>query len=96
MLRRLLGGICLGLLSGVAHSFTANRVWYELTPHGLIRITVAYTVPELREFREVYADFKTKKEAEKFYWSMVRGADFTLADPSKIEFTAPPMEPRPW
>lgn len=88
--------LTLGLSSFQAYGFTANRVWYELTPKGYFRVTVSYTVPALREFREVYTDFKTRPEAEKFYWSMVRGGDFSLSDPSKITFAAPPLQPRPW
>lgn len=76
--------------------FTANRVWYELTPKGLFRVTVSYTVPALREFREVHTDFAKRQEAEQFYWKMVRGADFTLANAGQAAFVVPPLVPRPW
>ncbi len=77
--------------------FTANKVWFEFREDGRgYRVHVNYTVPELREFREVYVDFNQKKEAERFYWDLVRGADFYLPNPKRRRFVNRPPEPDPW
>lgn len=77
-------------------AFTANRLWYEFLPNGLYRVTVVYTIPELRELRQAYVEFQNKKEADAFYWDVLRGADFQLNDPKKRRFVSPPAGPRPW
>ena len=79
-----------------AEAFTANKVWFETLPTGIYRVHVNYTVPALREFREVYVEFKKRKEAETFYWDAVRGADLFLAEPSQRRCVNQPLEPRPW
>lgn len=83
-------------LASEAWAFTANKVWFEFRPRGRYRVTVNYTVPALKEFRESYVDFKDKKEAEKFYWALVRGADFFPADAGKFKFVTQPPAGEPW
>ncbi len=82
--------------SSAAMSYTANKVWFEFRPNGLNRVHVVYTVPELQEFRESFVEFTNRKEAEVFYWSLMRGADFYPPDPKAIEFVSQPVEPEPW
>jgi hypothetical protein len=79
-----------------AAAYTANKVWFEFRPTGRYRVYVNYTVPELKEFREAWSEFATKQEAERFYWDLVRGADFYLPDPKARRFTAQPPAPQPW
>lgn len=79
----------------VAHAYTANKVWFEFTSYGY-RVYVNYTIPALKEFREAYVDFKVKKDAEKFYWALIRGADFTLPDSKTVRFVNNPTAPSPW
>jgi hypothetical protein len=82
--------------SGTAQAYSANKVWYEVRPSGVIRVNVGYTIPELKEYRESYVEFRKKKEAEAFYWDLVRGADFYPQDPAARRFNAPPSKPDPW
>jgi len=79
-----------------AEAYTANKVWFMFKPMGGYRVYVNYTVPELKEFREVYIEFSNKKAAETYYWDLIRGADFYLPDPKTIRFTNKAMEPEPW
>ena len=79
-----------------ALGYTASKVWFEFLQGGRYRVTVAYTVPELKEFRESYVEFVQKKVAEKYYWDLVRGADFFPADPANLRFIKPPSVPDPW
>ena len=79
-----------------ASAYTANKVWFEFLPTGHYRVYVNYTVPDLKEFREAWSEFATKKEAEHFYWDLVRGADFYLPDPKSMRFTTQPAAPQPW
>lgn len=93
--------ICLLLIGASVHSstalaYTANRVMFEYRPKGGYRVVVNYTVPSLREYREAYVDFKRKKEAEAFYWDMVRGADFYPSDPTKRQFLTTTAQSEPW
>ncbi len=81
---------------GECQAYTANKVWFEFRPNGLFRIHVNYTIPDLKEFRDAYIEFKSRKKAEKFYWDVVRGADFYLNDPSKTSFKTPVSAPEPW
>ncbi len=80
--------------SALAHS--ANDIRFEFRPDGRYRVYVGYTIPDLKEFREVYVDFNTKKEAEAFYWNVVRGADFHLPSPKSMHFHTVPTAPAPW
>ena len=86
------------LLSGAvpAQAFTASKVWFEALPTGIYRINVSYTVPELKEFRESYAEFRRKADAEAFYWDLLRGADFFPGDPAQRRFVQQPQVPDPW
>lgn len=82
--------------SETATAYTANKVWFLFKPYGGYRVYINYTVPELKEFREAYVEFKVKKEAEKYYWDLLRGADFFLPATESIRFTKTAMEPQPW
>jgi len=90
-----LAALCM-LLSSSAYSYTANKVWFEFLPTGIYRIYVNYTVPELKEFRESYIEFRKKSEAEACYWDLVRGADFYQPDPASRRFLKPSLKPDPW
>lgn len=81
---------------GLAHAYTANKVWFEFRPDSIFRVYVNYTVPELKEFRESYVDFRKKKEAETFYFELIRGADFFPDQPRNNRFVAPKLAPEPW
>lgn len=90
--------VILSLLAGkVAFALQASNVYFEFWPEqSNYRVRAVYTVPELQEKREMVADFRNKKEAEDFYWKIVRGGDFYLGDPKKSEFINPRMKPDPW
>ncbi|MCX6116468.1 MAG: hypothetical protein NT027_02920 [Proteobacteria bacterium] len=79
-----------------AFALTANQVAFEFRPNGIYRVHVYYTVPALKEFRESYIEFTSQKKAEKFYFDVLRGADFYLEDPDKVRFVNQPLEPQPW
>lgn len=79
-----------------AWAYSANRVWFEFRPDGIYRVYVNYTVPELKEYREAYVEFRQKKAAEKFYYDLLRGAEFYPPTPDQIRFQPPPKGPRPW
>ena len=79
-----------------AQAYSANKVWFEFRPNGIFRVYVNYTVPELKEFREAYVEFRAKKEAERFYWDLVRGADFYPPDPAGRRFQSRPPVAEPW
>lgn len=95
--RLLIGGlVALSLNASTASAYTANKVWFEFVNKGIFRVHVNYTVPELKERRESYVEFVQKKDAENFYWDMVRGADFYPPDPKLRRFVSQPMSPDPW
>lgn len=77
-------------------SYTANKVWFEYRPNGIYRVNVNYTVPALKEFREAFVDFTDKKEAESYYWDLVKGADFYLTDKDDRRFVNREPKPEPW
>ncbi len=83
-------------LAAPAAAYTANKVWFEFRPSGIYRVYVSYTVPELKEFREAYTEFRVKKDAEAFYWDLVKGADFYLPAPGARRFLNQPLQPSPW
>lgn len=87
---------CLFVWSETAAAYTANKVWFMFKPYGGYRVYVNYTVPELKEFREAYVEFNVKKEAETYYWNLLRGADFFLPAKDSLRFTNTAMEPQPW
>jgi len=86
----------LWLQASDALAFTANKVWFEFRPDGRFRVHVNYTIPELKEFRESWVDFARRKEAEAFYWDLVRGADFYPHDPKRRVFQKTKTQPTPW
>lgn len=77
-----------------SYAYTANKAWMEFRANGEYRVFVEYTVIEIKELRTVYIDFKTKKEAENFYFNLLKGADFYLSD-SSIKFSSS-SEEEPW
>ena len=80
---------------GSAYGLSANKVWFEIHP-GFYRVLFEYTLPEIKEFRGGYVDFTSKKKAEVYYWSLIRGADFQLGSPKNIKFMDKPPKPKPW
>jgi len=76
--------------------YSANKVWMEFRDNGRFRVYVNYTVPELKEFREVWVEFAKKKEAESYYFDLVRGADFYMPESKYRSFQKKPAEPTPW
>lgn len=93
------GCLCLGLYALQAEqalAYTANQVRFEFHDHGIYRVRVFYTIPELRQFREFEVEFTRRREAERFYWDALFGADVYHLDPSRREFLNPPQAPRPW
>ncbi len=76
--------------------YSANKVWMEFRDNGRYRVYVNYTVPELREFREVWVEFAKKKEAERYYFDLVRGADFFMPEAKLRSFQEKPAQPTPW
>lgn len=77
-------------------AYTANKVWFDFMQNGSYRVSVSYTIPALREFREAYAVFKKKKDAENFYWHLVRGGEFSVNGPSQLHFEPTKTNPDPW
>jgi hypothetical protein len=77
-------------------AYSANRVSFEFRPNGIYRVYINYTVPELKEYRDAYVEFRKKKEAEKFYFDLLRGAEFYPPIPEQLRFQPPPNGPRPW
>lgn len=84
------------LTSGRADAYSANKVWFEFRPDGIWRVHVSYTVPEFKEFRQSYVEFRSKKDAERYYWDLVKGADFYPPNPKARRFVSTPLEPDPW
>ena len=80
----------------IATGLTANKVWMEFRDNGRYRVFVNYTLVEDLSYRESYADFSTKKEAEKFFFALVRGADFSHGDVRNVTFKNQPSTPKPW
>ncbi len=92
----LLVTLTLGVLCERAAALTANQVAFEFRPNGIYRIYLYYTIPALKEFREAYIEFTSRKKAEKFYFDVLRGADFYLDDPDDLRFVNKPLSPQPW
>ncbi|SMF22397.1 hypothetical protein [Pseudobacteriovorax antillogorgiicola] len=84
------------LLSPQASAYTANKVWFEFMDTGQYKVVVNYTVPELKEFRESYVIFNQKRDAEAYFWALVRGADFYPGQPLVTEYKEPKLRPDPW
>jgi hypothetical protein len=79
-----------------ALGLTANKVFFEFLPNGIYRVSLLYTVPALKELREAKVEFRNKKEAEGFYWDLVRGADFSIDRHTERTFIDPPLVADPW
>jgi len=88
--------VSLLLWAGPVLGHSANMVWFEFMDDGRYKVVIGYTVPELKEFRESYVIFRSKSEAESFYWDLVQGADFYPSHPQSIRFSAPKHKPTPW
>jgi len=95
-MRRLAFIVILLIASADCWAYTANKVWMVLTNYGRYRVYVNYTVPEMKEFREVYVEFAHKKKAEKFYFDMLKGADFYYPNAEKAKFNNRELQPQPW
>ena len=85
----------LGAESRAPAALTANKVWFEFH-QGFYRVCFEYTLPTLKELRGGYADFRSKKAAERFFWQLITGADFQLGDPKQFEFQKKQAKPQPW
>lgn len=83
-------------LPGIAAAYTANKVWVSRLMNGTFRVSIEYTIPALKERRLAYTDFGSEKEAQEFYWDVVRGADFFIDRPKARRFENPPPRPQPW
>ena len=92
----ILVGVMLATWSAPAQAYTANKVWVERRPTGIYRVHVNYTVPALKEFRESYVEFTSRKAADAYFVDLIRGADFYPPDPKKRRFLNQPLEPAPW
>lgn len=77
-------------------AYSANKVWMERLDDGRYRVGIQYTVPALKEFRLAHAIFNKKKEADMFYFQVLRGADFSVGGTDRVWFTEPKREPKPW
>ena len=77
-------------------AYTANKVSFEFLDNGLYRVNVFYTDPELKEFRQSYVLFRKKREAESFYWKLIKGADFYPENPELTRFVPVKMKAEPW
>ncbi|MCB9229342.1 MAG: hypothetical protein H6618_07000 [Deltaproteobacteria bacterium] len=82
----------------LSFGLTANRVSFEFH-QNFYRVVIQYTLPELKEFREAVAEFRSFKRANDFYWKILRGADFYLGEPGLIRFVPDnktKTKPQPW
>ena len=86
--------LCGAALPAVA--YTANQVSFEFRPNGIYRVYLYYTVPALKQFRESVVEFTSRKKAEKFYYEVLRGADFYIDDKGTTQFINEPLAPSPW
>ena len=87
-------GVCFYSV-GPLEAHTANKVWFEFHP-TFYRVVVHYTVLELKELREAYIEFYSKKKAEKVYFDLLRGAEFYLDDHGNLKFKQQNKKPEPW
>lgn len=79
-----------------ALGYTANQVSFEFRQGGTFRVNLYYTVPALKEFREAYIDFNDRKQAERFYFDVVKGADFYVDSQGQVDFNNSQTSPSPW
>ena len=80
----------------MAYAYHANRMFFEFMQDGRYKVLVHYTIPELKEYRESYVIFNKKKEAERFYFALLRGADFYPDEPHAVRYIKPKLKPNPW
>lgn len=80
----------------LAMAYTANKVWMEIRHNNKYRVYINYTIPALKEMREAYVDFDNKKEAEKFYFDLIKGADFFPSDYKNTKYINQTSAPDPW
>lgn len=78
------------------YAFSANKVWMELRSNGRFRITVNYTIPELKEFREAWVEFSRKADADAYYFDLIRGADFYVPKAAARSFSTQSGSLDPW
>lgn len=91
-----LGAAVFLLLTEPVVAYTASKVAFEARPNGIFRVYVNYTVPALKEFRESFVEFRSRQDAEAFYYDLLNGADFYQQDPKRREFKEVPRQPTPW
>lgn len=77
-------------------AYTANQVSFEFLANGAYRVNLYYTIPALREFREASIEFSERRQAEKFYFDVVRGGDFFINSRGEVEFNNGQLSPSPW
>lgn len=77
-------------------AYHANMMFFEFMQDGRYKVLVHYTIPELKEYRESYVIFNKKKEAERFYFALLRGADFYPSEPQAVRYIKPKLKPTPW
>lgn len=88
--------LALAFMEGRAFAYSANKVWMEKLDGGMYRVSVQYTVPEIKEFREAHAIFEHRKDAQTLYWQLLRGADFSVGGPAQIHYKPPKKAPEEW
>lgn len=77
-------------------AYHANVLFFDFMQDGRYKVRVHYTIPELKEYRESYVIFNKKKEAERFYFAILRGADFYPREPHALRYIEPKLKPTPW
>ena len=88
--------LSLFLCSQKLSAYHANMMFFEFMQDGRYKVLVQYTIPELKEYRESYVIFNKKKEAERFYFALLRGADFYPREPQSVRYLKPKLKPTPW
>lgn len=83
-------------MSEPALAFVASKVFFEARPNGIYRVNVTYTIPALKEVRESFVEFRSRKDAEAFYYDLLNGVDFYQEDAKRREFRQAPRQPTPW
>ena len=82
--------------SAFAEGFTANWVDIYRLKNGTYRVIVKYTNLSIGQYRESFADFKTKKEAVDVFEKLALGATFYLGSSQKIFFFKEPDKLTPY
>lgn len=89
--------LSIGSLLGMStplFALSANWVHFEFRPE-CYRITIGYTIPELRIKKEAVIEKKIRREAEKIFWKLQKGGEFYLMR-DDIVFPKSPKGPTPW